>query len=84
MNQYEIILCNSQDKEPAKANKYSIEEKDGFIYVYKYDKEGNKSKLEKTEISVNSLPKSVQEEVSSGIIVDTEDDAYSRLENFES
>ncbi|WP_297133989.1 hypothetical protein [Terrisporobacter sp.] len=84
MNQYEIILCNSQNKEPAKANKYSIEEKDGFIYVYKYDKEGNKSELEKTEISVDSLPKSVQEELASGIVVDTENDAYTRLENFES
>ena len=84
MNQYEIILCNDQDKEPAKANKYSIEAKDGFIHVYKYDKEGNKTELEKTKISVDSLPKSVQEELSSGILVDSEDDAYGRLENFES
>ena len=42
MNENEIILCNSQSKEPAKANKYSIEEKDGYVYVYKYDKQGNK------------------------------------------
>ena len=62
MNQYEIILGNAQKKEPSKANKYSIEEKDGFIYVYKYDKEGTKSQVEKTDISVDSLPKSVQEE----------------------
>lgn len=84
MNQYEIILCNAQKKEPEKANKYSIEEKDGFIYVYKYDKEGTKTELEKTDISIESLPKSVQQELSSGILVDSEDDAYSRLENFES
>lgn len=84
MNQYEIILGNSQTKDPSKANKYSIEEKDGFIYVYKYDKDGVKTELEKTDISVDSLPKSVQDELSSGIIVDTEDDAYNRLENFES
>ena len=69
MNQYEIILSNSQEKEPSKANKYSIEEKDGLIYVYKYDKEG---------------PKSVQEELADGIVVDSEEDAYSTLENFES
>lgn len=84
MNQYEIILCNALDQEPAKANKYSIEAKDGFIHVYKYDKKGNKTELEKTEISVESLPKSVQEELSTGILVDSEDDAYGRLENFES
>lgn len=84
MNQYEIILCNSQAKEPSKANKYSIEEKDGFVYVYKYDKDGTKTELEKTDISVESLPKSVQEEISSGILVNSEDDAYTRLENFES
>ena len=58
MNQYEIILGNAQKKEPSKANKYSIEEKDGFIYVYKYNKEGTKSQVEKTDISVDSLPKS--------------------------
>lgn len=84
MNENEIILCNSQSKEPAKANKYSIEEKDGYVYVYKYDKQGNKSEIEKTEISIESLPKSVQEELSTGILVDNEDEAYSRLENFES
>lgn len=84
MNEYEIILCNTQSKEPGKANKYSIEEKDGFVYVYKYDKEGVKNEIEKTNISIDSLPKSVQEELSSGIILDSEDDAYSRLENFES
>ena len=82
MNQYEIILGNAQKKEPSKANKYSIEEKDGFIYVYKYDKEGTKSQVEKTDISVDSLPKSVQEELTSGILVDNEDDAYSKLVNF--
>lgn len=84
MNQYEIILCNAQAKEPSKANKYSIEEKDGFVYVYKYDKDGVKTELEKTDISVDSLPRSVQEELSSGILVNSEDDAYTRLENFES
>lgn len=84
MNQYEIILCNAQQKEPSKANKYSIEEKDGLVYVYKYDKDGTKTELEKTDISVGSLPKSVQEELSSGILVDSEDEAYTRLENFDS
>jgi len=84
MNQYEIILSNSQAKEPSKANKYSIEEKDGFVHVYKYDKDGTKTDLEKTNISVDSLPKSVQNELSSGILVNSEDEAYTRLENFES
>ena len=84
MNQYEIILSNSKEKEPSKANKYCIEEKDGYICVYKYDKVGTKKELEKTDIQVDSLPKSVQKEVSTGILLDTEDEAYSRLENFES
>ena len=84
MNQYEIILSNAQKKEPSKANKYSIEEKDGYIYVYKYDKDRAKKELEQTDIEVNSLPKSIQSELISGILVDNEDDAYSRRENFES
>lgn len=84
MNQYEIILSNSQKKEPSKANKYAIEEKDGLVYVYKYDEDGTKTELEKTNISVDSLPKSVQQELSSGILVNSEVEAYTRLENFES
>ena len=84
MNQYEIILSNAEEKQISKANKYLIKEKDGYIYVYKYDEEGAKTQLEKTEISVNSLPKSVQEELAEGILLDNEDDTYSTLENFES
>lgn len=84
MNQYEIILSNAEEKQISKANKYLIKEKDGYIYVYKYDEEGAKTQLEKTDISVNSLPKSVQEELAEGILLDNEDDTYSTLENFES
>ena len=53
------------------------------MYINMTNKE-HKSEIEKTDISIESFPKSVQEELSTGILLDNEDEAYSRLENFES
>ena len=46
------------------------------------NKEGKKELVEKTSIQIKSLPKSVQEELKDAIVLDNEDDAYSRLEDF--
>ena len=43
---------------------------------------GNRELIENTEIKLDSLPQSVQEEIQKGVVVDTQDDAYSRLESF--
>lgn len=64
--------------------KYVIEEKNGFVAIYRYDESGNKALIEETKIEVNSLPKSAQDEIKKGIIEDSEDSAYGRLEDFES
>ena len=69
------------DKEVSTMNKYQINE-DGYISVFKYNKEGKKELVEKTSIQIKSLPKSVQEELKDAIVLDNEDDAYSRLEDF--
>ena len=58
------------------------ENEDGYISVFKYNKEGKKELVEKTSIQIKSLPKSVQEELKDAIVLDNEDDAYSRLEDF--
>lgn len=71
-----------KENDPSKANKYSLEDSDGFITLYKYDESGNKSLIEKTQIHIEVLPKSVQNELKQGIFVDTEEEAYSKLENF--
>ncbi len=44
--------------------------------------EDKKELLEKTSIQIKSLPTSVQEELKDAIVLDNEDDAYSRLEDF--
>ena len=83
MNKYQIILKTSEDgTDLSKANKYTLENEDGYISVLKYNKEGKKELVEKTSIQIKSLPKSVQEELKDAIVLDNEDDAYSRLEDF--
>lgn len=82
MNKYQIILKTSEDStDLSKANKYTLENEDGYISVFKYDKEGKKELIEKTSIQIESLPKSAQEEVESVIILENEEEAYSRLED---
>lgn len=83
INKYQIILKNSNDlADPSKSNKYTLEENDGYISVFKYDKEGKKKLIEKTSILIESLPKSVQTQIKEIIVLDNEDEAYSRLEDF--
>lgn len=82
MNKYQIILKTYEDStDLSKANKYTLENEDGYISVFKYDKEGKKELIEKTSIQIESLPKSAQEEVESVIILENEEEAYSRLED---
>lgn len=83
MNKYQIILKNSDNiTDSSKANKYTLEEDDGYISVFKYNKEGKKKLIEKTSILIESLPKSVQTQIKEIIVLDNEDEAYSRLEDF--
>lgn len=83
INKYQIILKNSNDiTDVSKANKYTLEDEDGYISVFKYNKNGKKELIEKTSISIESLPKSVQNQIKEVIILDSEDQAYSRLEDF--
>ena len=83
MNKYQIILKTSDETtDLSKANKYTLENEDGYITVFKYNKECKKELVEKTSIQIKSLPKSVQEELKEAIVLDNEEDAYSRLEDF--
>lgn len=83
MNKYQIILKTSKDSiDKSKANKYTLESEDGYISVFKYDKDGKRQLIEKTSIQIQSLPKSAQDELKDTIILENEEDAYSRLEDF--
>lgn len=85
ITQYEIVLSEkAPSTDVSKSNKYSLEVEDGFIGLYKYNINGKRELIENTEIKLDSLPQSVQEEIQKGIVVDTQDDAYSRLESFDS
>ena len=53
MNKYQIILKTSKDgTDLSKANKYTLENEDGYISVFKYNKEGKKELVEKTSIQI--------------------------------
>ena len=83
MTQYEIVLSQNESVvEPSKKNKYSLEVENEFIGLYKYDINGKRELIEKTEIKIDSLPQIAQDEIQNGIIVNTEDDAYLKLEEF--
>lgn len=85
VDKYEITLVEQVTfNDPSRANKFSIEDDKGFICVYKYDSKGNRKLVENTQIETESLPKSVQEEVKAGIVVNSQDEVYSRLEDFRS
>ena len=69
ITQHQIVLSEKAPlKDTSRSDKYSLEVENGFI--------GH------TEIKLDSLPQSVQEEIQKGVVVDTQDDAYSRLESF--
>lgn len=83
ITQHEIVLSEKAPlNDKSRSNKYSLEVEDGFIGLYKYDINGKRELVEDTEIKLDSLPQSVQEEIQKGVVVDTQDDAYSRLESF--
>lgn len=83
ISKYEIVLSEIQvHKDASRSNKYALEADDDLIGLYKYDDDGNRELVEDTQIHINSLPKSVQEEIQKGVVVDSQEEAYSRLENF--
>jgi hypothetical protein len=82
IKQNKIVLSEFVEGETTTISKYSLENLDGFVTLYKYDENGEKTIVEKTQIDINVLPSSTQEELEAGIYVNTEDEAYSKLENF--
>ena len=86
INEYEIILTEVEDSsiDMTKANMYSVESNNGFVSIYKYDSQGKKTLIEETQIQTDSLATTVQDELQQGIIVESQDDAYSKLEDMDS
>lgn len=80
ITQYEIVLSEKQVyNDITKKNKYSLEVSNQYIGIYKYDSNGQREVIENTQIKIDSLPQIAQEEIQKGILVDSEDEAYSKL-----
>lgn len=83
MTQYEIVLSQIESPtDTSKKSKYSLEVENEFIGLYKYDINGKREMIEMTQIKIDSLPQIAQEEIQKGILVNTQDEAYSKLEEF--
>ncbi len=61
---------------------YEIGEDNGYIIIYKYDEKGNKNVVEKTEFSITALPSIDQEQIKSGLILNSLEELNERLEDF--
>ena len=80
ITQYEIVLSEKEVySDISKKNKYSLEVSNQYIGIYKYDSKGQREVIEDTQIKIDSLPQLAQEEIQKGILVDSEDEAYSKL-----
>ena len=80
ITQYEIVLSEKEVyNDISKKNKYSLEVSNQYIGIYKYDSNGQRKVIENTQIKIDSLPQLAQEEIQKGILVDSEDEAYSKL-----
>ena len=80
ITQYEIVLSEKEVyNDISKKNKYSLEVSNQYIGIYKYDSKGQREVIEDTQIKIDSLPQLAQEEIQKGILVDSEDEAYSKL-----
>ena len=80
ITQYEIVLSEKEVyNDISKKNKYSLEVSNQYIGIYKYDSNGQRKVIENTQIKIDSLPQLAQEEIQKGILVDSEDVAYSNL-----
>ena len=80
ITQYEIVLSEKEVyNDISKKNKYSLEVSNQYIGIYKYDSNGQREVIEDTQIKIDSLPQIAQEEIQKGILVDSEDEAYSKL-----
>lgn len=63
-------------------NHFIIGMEDGYIAIYVYDSNGNRTLQEKTDISVATLTPEDQQALEGGIIVDTDDQKEQTLEGF--
>ncbi|EQK48126.1 hypothetical protein [Paraclostridium bifermentans] len=83
LDTYEITLQERETfNDTSKANQFAIVDNKGLLNVYKYNEKGDREFIENTEIETESLPKKVQEEVKSGIFAKSQDEIYSKLEDF--
>lgn len=66
---------------PNPVYQYYLTEEQGCVCIYQNDK---KTLYENTSICINSLPKSLQEEIKNGKYIRTEKELYDFLENYSS
>ncbi|KXZ39417.1 BofC C-terminal domain-containing protein [Alkalithermobacter thermoalcaliphilus JW-YL-7 = DSM 7308] len=61
---------------------YEIGQEEGKLVIYKYDEEGRKQVVEKTEYPIEHLPEIDQEKIKNGIVVNSLEEVNQLLEDF--
>ncbi len=76
----EIVLF--QRKNQVCPNHFLVSQEDGYIAIYKYDEEGKKNLVEKTQIPISVLPKLDQDKLNRGILLPTREEVNQLLEDY--
>lgn len=67
-----------------KPDNFIIQNKDGYIVIYKINQSGEKEIYEKTNISLSTLSETDKRKLEAGITVKTLDDVYNIIEDYSS
>ena len=75
------LLLEKKKGDAVKNNGYYISSLQGYVVVYCDD---HKTVYEVTDISINSLPKDIQEKVMNSMYIESTEELYQFLENYSS
>lgn len=65
-------------------NYYFVQNKDGYIVVYKIDESGKKVLYEETDISISTLSETDKEKLNKGILAKSQEELYRIIEDYSS
>lgn len=79
-----IVLSKNIDSYPKGYYLITVNEDtpEGYIVVYSFDDDGNKSIVEQTQTPIELLDSTAVEEIKKGIVVQSEDEMYNILQNY--
>ena len=78
----QIVISKKEEGECGEH--YIVKDKEGKVVIYKLLEDGTEKEYEVTDISINSLPKDIQEKVMNSMYIESTEELYQFLENYSS